>query len=206
MNPFDLDLTLKSIEPNFKDHVASHHRFEGDLRFGHAGFEVIEWGKPGTLVYRIRFTIWNGILTVDGDLGQAVFKVYEPASFAFWAGCNLDYFAEKCVASPYGRGFRTWSDTAARRRLTDWFDDQVYPDQKKRQEEFEEWNGWDAIESEAEWFAWLADHGYDVFGDDLSEANLYAAGMDIDRQCVAMWRGLQMAFQVAADEMKGAKP
>lgn len=67
------------------------------------GFSVLEWkNRDGSNDYNIRFGFDEeyGRMTVDGDLGTAVFHFTEKATvFSIGKYCSLDYFMEKMVCS-----------------------------------------------------------------------------------------------------------
>lgn len=65
--------------------------------------EVIEWRKPGTWTYGMRFIIHRQWLCVVGDVGEATYQWSEDISLAFLAGLDFHYFRSKCQASPGGR-------------------------------------------------------------------------------------------------------
>lgn len=107
----------------FAEHQVQEHttvRTEGGVEF-----EYLRWGKPGTGMYRLNFLRMGDTLMVTGDLYDAVYGWggAPPKTLAWIAGCDVDYFASKCMASPHGRGFRNWDGEKAARQAEFWLAD-----------------------------------------------------------------------------------
>jgi hypothetical protein len=97
----------------FAKHEAAYSRAD----VGGAVIEHLVWRQPGTSINRIDYVCLNGArLLVSGDLGDAIYTT-GAHDLSWWTRCDLHYFAGKCAASEHGRGYRTWDDDAARRRL-----------------------------------------------------------------------------------------
>ena len=81
----------KEIRENwFKDHVAKLTT-HGDL-------QVLEWRKPDTNIFAVRYVFDGYHLYVTGDLGEAVFRFTERAYPERQWQYDLDYFEEKLRA------------------------------------------------------------------------------------------------------------
>lgn len=161
---------------------------EGDDRI-----ELLTWGQPGTVNRRIHYTARGPWLFVTGDLYDAVYE--RAAGLAWWAGCDLDYFAEKCKASPYGRGYREWEESAARASVAYhlWHN----AGKEERRVFFDE-RGHHALGTEEEWRDWLSHHGDDVWGDAWEYGDV---GLVVSWECEAHLTGLKLALaQLATTE------
>ena len=55
----------QSIRNNFRDHIATLTE-HGDLK-------ILEWEKPGTSFYYVRYVFDGNRIYITGDLGEAVF-------------------------------------------------------------------------------------------------------------------------------------
>jgi len=87
----ELEQEDKEIKEHwFKDHVATINTY-GDIT-------VLEWAKPGTVIFSIRYVFDQNKMYVSGDLGEAVFKFTEKAFPERIARYGLSYFYEKLKA------------------------------------------------------------------------------------------------------------
>jgi hypothetical protein len=66
---------------------------------------VIEWRKPTSWNYAIRFIIHSQWLCVVGDCGEATYQWSENITLKFLGSLNFDYFHGKCRASEVGSKF-----------------------------------------------------------------------------------------------------
>lgn len=100
----------------FADHVVVDHQTQ---MIGRREVELLEWRKPGTYCYAVTYLRVGDQLTVCGDLGEASYGWGHapPKTLAWIAGCDVSYFASKCTASAYGRGFRSWDPSEAARQI-----------------------------------------------------------------------------------------
>lgn len=190
----------------FQDHRAARVVFAD-------GVEQISWRKPGTGIDSITFLIHGPHLIVTGDLGDAIYT--RECGWKFWASCDLDYFASKCVASETGRLSREWDDDRAELYLASVFEttvdglrddgssDAVAPMAVEDDDDaegvrtelraFRERGGASALHSEFEWVSWLHENGHDVFGDDYYEHG--AVGKDVSHRCLIHLEGLKAAVR-----------
>lgn len=99
----------KQIRENwFKDHVATIESF-GSM-FGEKDLWRIKWNKPGTGIYSSRYLIDHnrGVLSVYGDVGEAVYQWGDFIDIDFLSGIDLHYFCSKCRASSCGKNGKVW--------------------------------------------------------------------------------------------------
>lgn len=94
----------------FSDHVATKHELTDA-----AGNSVIiiDWGKPGTGAYSVRYLLNRNYVFVCGDLGEAVFCLTENATLEKLSAYDLQYFFGKmsCI-SDRDNGIEFDADTA----------------------------------------------------------------------------------------------
>lgn len=158
----------------FKDHVATE-------RDG-----VTRWAKPGTNIDSLNYIVRGRYLFVYGDLGDAIYAWSQEITLEWVAGCNLDYFAGKCQASPLGRDFREFSEEKATQDLLFVLEDVECTERERR-------DALRACESEHEWHEYLwTDEASKLLGDDCCE---YAdLGQRISPRCEAHLAGLKCMF------------
>ena len=165
--------------------------------------ERLVWmARPKTSIYHIIYLLDGSTLFVKGDCGNAVYEWYgDVRSLEQISTFHLDYFEGKCLASPKGRRFRTWSGDEARAYLEDYWKDQLgeregkrLDREKERKAEFDHWDGYEHACNQDEWNHWLREHGYEVFGQDFWEF-APTCGEVIDSSCQMHLDGLKIAFE-----------
>ena len=180
----------REIRERFKDHKPSYSVFSN----GTEQIEVLRWAKPGTGIDAIEYWFRKGTLCVHGDLNEAVYQWHTSiGKLGAVAGCNLDYFATKCQASPEGRQFQTWDAGEAEDDLA-WRVKNGYV----TQEELEETDALAALSTKESWDFWLGEYGDEVFGPDFYEhADI---GERVSCFCHMHLVGLKMAFDLVRQE------
>jgi hypothetical protein len=177
----------------FAKHEAAYSRAD----VGGAVIEHLVWRQPGTSINRIDYVCLNGArLLVSGDLGDAIYTT-GAHDLSWWTRCDLHYFAGKCAASEHGRGYRTWDDDAARRRLRE--------EVARIQEDGEDVDAQLVSDADAailaghgEWETWMRESAEALFGDDWWEF-VPNFGVRPDQRCALHLIGLKAAMtQVAA--------
>jgi hypothetical protein len=188
----------------FADHIATYAILK-DEKGTNYETEFLRWKKPEDSHYMIYYFRHAGTLCVYGDCYEAIYQWSGTITLQRISTFGLDYFAEKCRASPQGYKFETWDRDVAEKTLRGHFDEfneeRYGPDfdeereyRAKELQKFEDTYGWDAIGSREEWMLWCNDHAYDVFGDDWYEGAAGDPGMVIDPRCKLHLEGLRMAF------------
>ncbi len=172
----------------FKDHVVKDHVAQKIGMAGHE-FEMLIWKQPGTSTYRIHYCRLDNVLMVSGDVGEAVYAWSEVKDLRWISQLDTHYFAGKCQASEYGRGYRQWNRERARIWLENYFKADAIDRAKPKAEEAGVWN---ALCSRDEWAHWLMEYGYDAF-EDISDMG--DIGMEISLRCRSHLAGLRMAFE-----------
>lgn len=175
-------------EQEFRDHTATFSK-EGEL-------PTLNWKKPGTGIFGVRYIIDQNILFVSGDLGFAVYRWSERITWDFLAGCDLDYFSSKCEASENGKMYIEFSQTLLIKQMEERIreykelseEDSFY---KKSVEEMEELSWRFHTETEFEWNTFLKNNAYEMWSDDWYEA--YPNGKQITGRCKLHLTGIKMA-------------
>jgi len=193
----------------FKDHVAKHSVFRNNCG---EEIERIVWGKPGTNIDRIIFTLDKTYrnLIVSGDLGEAIYHWNGPITgFGFFNNMDIQYFESKCLASENGKRDKEWDPESAKLSfkdiLTNLFEpdedreDEEEYDQKKAMEEFAEEKYKEIIDEYSEsifdceysYMDFLENYGAEELGSDYYECS--NIGMVISLRCHSYLTGLNMA-------------
>jgi hypothetical protein len=164
--------------------------------------KILYWGKPGTGMYSIRYVIMGPVLMVWGDLECAVYRWSSPITWKFLAGCDLQYFAGKCEASPKGRTFEEYD---AHQALLD-FDDRITRMVEEDGARLDPKIVQDARRAirhgTDEWHEWMQTNGQLLFGGDWYEY-LPGLGMEIAQTCAAHLLGIKLAVaQRAKSELR----
>lgn len=176
----------------FKDHTATLHTVE----LNGAAVESLRWSKPGSSNCRIDYLAHSRHLFVTGDLGEAVYAVYSPASLEWWAKCDIGYFAGKCMASEHGRGYKSFSSDSAKVEIAEIIaDDSCHDEPGTLAKKFTEADGPLYPNFREEWTEWLHSDGYGVLGSDYYEYG--NVGMAVDMRCEAHLAGLKLALASA---------
>lgn len=107
--------TNKEIEDQirktwFKNHVATYE--------DHGELKVLQWRKPDTSVYYVRYAFDGNKMYVSGDTGEAVFCFTEKVSLHRLARYDIGYFESKLKA--YHEDRRDFNSDKAIKRLREW--------------------------------------------------------------------------------------
>jgi len=108
----------------FKDHKATLTK-QGNL-------VVIDWRKPDTNIFAVRYVFDGYYLYVSGDIGEAVFK-FSDTGYLFAQDYSLDYFEGKLRA--YSRERRDFDREKALLELNDRAEDAMDYNGKKYSED-----------------------------------------------------------------------
>lgn len=65
------------------------------LQDGRSSITVLDWSRPDSSMYAVRYVFSGSTLFVTGDLGSAVFKLTERAALSSLAHYSISYFHEK---------------------------------------------------------------------------------------------------------------
>lgn len=178
---------MNYIKDCFKDNVATLRIYKDE---NENEITVLNWKKPGTFTYYIRYILDGNYLIVTGDVGEAIYQWYDILTLEFLNECNLSYFAGKCQASEAGRDFKEWDNDKAQKQVKEYIEE--YDDLSW--DKFLEAGGDGGFSDEKEWGRWLDDNGYDILGEDHYEWS-YGCGFKIHSRCEYHKIGLEMAFK-----------
>lgn len=109
---------MKDIEKQIREHWFKDHVAElidlGEI-------QILNWKKPGTGIYRVRYIFDGNMLYISGDVGEAVYWLTWKASVHSFDGLNLGYFTGKLQAFSDDRW--DFSSEKAVKRLREWLKD-----------------------------------------------------------------------------------
>lgn len=165
----------------------------------HGDLKVLDWGKPGTIVYYCRYVFDGCELYISGDIGEAVFRLTWNADVHSFNDIHIHYFYEKLSA--YGEERVDFDSEQAVQRLKEWgqelteeYDSDVLKDLIKVAEGCSSVRNWaDAVNSSE-------------FNDFISELDqdywewMYGIGDEIP------WRiyGYLIGLKMASEQLKNA--
>jgi hypothetical protein len=81
--------------------------------------ERLVWRDPNTMIGFVKYLCDGCYLYVSGDLGDAIYKWNEQVTLEWIAGCNLQYFESKCVASEKENNYKEWKPEVAIKTFKD---------------------------------------------------------------------------------------
>lgn len=179
-------------------YFAKHHAEYSRAELGRATVERLIWREPGTSINRVDYLCDGGRLFVAGDLGDAIY-ITGAHDLAWWTRCDLSYFASKCDASEYGRGYKTWDDAECRARVNGQVeqmraDGETVDADRVYAALYAIGDGRDA------WTEWMRGEASDLFGDDWWDF-VPNFGVRPDQRCALHLAGLKAAMtQLRATE------
>jgi hypothetical protein len=104
------DIEKEIRERWFKDHKAKLMDL-GEI-------QILDWQKPGTGIYRVRYVFDGCMMYISGDVGEAVFWLTWKASIHSFDNIHIHYFDEKLRAFSDDR--RDYNGETAKKRLEEW--------------------------------------------------------------------------------------
>jgi hypothetical protein len=183
------DDRLPLVKSWFKKHRRQGHWKDLGGSQVRPAIEYLCWAEPGTCINQIVYRCTGNHLFVSGDLECAVYQWSDKVTLEWIAEhCSLDYFEQKCQASPRGHRYQQWDEDQACEFLNDHIenDDGFHADENTKDDMLR------ALESQEQWNNWLWQYGDETLGVDAWEFN--SIGMRTDLCCLAHLVGLQMAF------------
>ena len=199
---------LPSIEDDIRDHWFEIHVVHDHVKSNMVDGRTMErltWKRPGTNNYRVDYLRIGSILHVSGDIGFASYAwSYDESTDLKWISkLNIAYFASKCEASEYGRGYTDWCDIKLCERMDALFNDtrlfsssaQAAKTKAAFYAKFEFLGGLPT--SKEEWHKWRHANAEEIFGEDLWE--FIPTGEIIAHRCHAHLLGLNMAMKQLAE-------
>lgn len=171
----------------FEDHVATIH--------GEEGLQMIDWGKPGTNMYRTKFVLSGNNVFISGDIGEAVYSLTCRASLDNIKDFGLEYFTRKLDAFCEDR----WdfdADLAKKELKEHWNEYEIDNDEGDNQEIYD--GILSAIEESSSlesYRAWLMPVYQDTSIDSDTLEYVWNFGKRMPRRLIGYWVGLQMAIE-----------
>lgn len=174
------------------------HKATSTMLPGRGGWPIerVEFGRRaeggGFLCnYYLHYLITGSHLVVTGDLHAAVYQWSRPVCREFVAGCELEYFAGKCIASPTGNG-EEWDARYAEAGVRELLADPA-EDWPERTSPYLGDSAFDCLGTRDEWRQWLARNGDEVFGDDSWEYG--SIGETVSMTTIGHWLGIRLAHE-----------
>lgn len=100
----------------FKDHVATLAE--------HDGVTILDWSKPGSSFYSVRYIFSGSSLFITGDIGDAVFSLTWRATIDSFEKVNLGYLMGKLSCSSRDRW--NFNSEKACKELDEWLDERIH--------------------------------------------------------------------------------
>ena len=100
----------------FKDHVATVVE--------HDGVTILDWRKPGTSMYAVKYVMVGNKLFISGDIGDAVYDLTWSATMESFNDVNLSYFTGKLSCSSRDRW--NFNSEKACKELDEWLDERIH--------------------------------------------------------------------------------
>lgn len=110
--------TREAIEKEIREHWFKDHKAE--LKYL-GEIQVLNWKRPGTIVYRVRYVFDGNMMYISGDLGEAVFWLTWKGHVHSFNDVHIQYFAEKLQA--YNGDRWNFCSEKAVKRLREWLKD-----------------------------------------------------------------------------------
>lgn len=83
------DVKTEIREEWFKDHKAEYEKI-GDIA-------ILRWGMPGSNIYRVRYVFDYNKIYITGDIGDAIFKIYDEITLEKACELDIHYFHKKLI-------------------------------------------------------------------------------------------------------------
>lgn len=184
----------------FKDHIATLTEC-GDLK-------VLDWRKPGTCVYAVRYVFDGGNMYISGDIGEAVFRLTWKADVHTFNGISTGYFMEKMCAYSNDRWDFDGKDAA--KYLKEWLDERIedmdFEDDEEKEEFLEKFNElmYDAknCDSESRWAHEYVNEKHYEFISEL-DSDYWEWIYQIGRVAPNRILGYIVGLQMASEQLKG---
>lgn len=100
----------------FKDHVATVAE--------HEGVTILDWKKPGTNMYAVKYVMVGNKLFISGDIGSAVYDLTWNATPESFDTVNLSYFTGKLSCSSRERW--NFDDKKAIEQIDEWLEETLH--------------------------------------------------------------------------------
>ncbi|MED2040841.1 hypothetical protein P4V58_27600 [Bacillus wiedmannii] len=170
----------------FADHVA-------EIKGGE-GLQVIQWGKPGTNMYRTKYVLSGANVFISGDIGEAVYRLTCLATLENIKGFNLIYFTGKLTAFCDDRW--DFDDKKAKKELKELWEEWEMNDQEDGKEMYRKIvSAINESSSMNEYQYWLYDAYHSISMDSETMSCVCDFGKRLPYRLIGYWLGLQMAIE-----------
>lgn len=187
----------------FKNHKATLTKY-GDIT-------VLEWRKPNTCCYAVRYVFDGDKMYITGDIGEALFWLTWSADVHSFNGISTSYFMEKMRA--YSNDRYDYDGKEASKYLKEWkqerLDDMEFNDEDDKNDFLEKFN---EMMEDAEYCSsenqWAHEYVNEKYNDFISEMDsdywewIYHIGRTVPHRILGYIVGLQMASEQLDNENK----
>ncbi|HWP52212.1 MAG TPA: hypothetical protein VN626_11000 [Clostridia bacterium] len=185
--------TVARVKEAFKNHKAT-------LTECGNGISILQWSRPNTNCYAIRYVMDGGRLYITGDLGEAVFCLTWKATVNSFKDVSFDYFHEKLQAIKRGEDY-DFSEEKAIESIKYYFGDSQEEWGDEERDYYQELlDAPKDCNSPDNWAFWLNTHdGWSDINPDACEW-LYDCGNIYSFWFIAYLIGLKMAAAQLAEQ------
>ncbi|MGY0692646.1 hypothetical protein ACW2QC_07605 [Virgibacillus sp. FSP13] len=188
-----IEQVKQEIKKNWFDkHVA-------EVRGGE-GLQVIEWGEPGTNMYRTKYVLSGNNVFISGDIGEAVYSLTCAATLENIKDFNLGYFTGKLEAFCEDRW--DFDQTMAKKELIEHWDEceleNYYEDPREIYRGI--LSAIDESTSMESFRAWLMPVYQDTSVDSDTMEYIWDLGKVMPPRLIGYWVGLQMVIEQLENE------
>lgn len=182
----------------FKEHEATFNKLTKDI-------SVLDWQKPGTIIYRIRYVFDRNSIYITGDCGEAIFVLTESADLRKLCKYDIQYFIGKLKC--FCDDVYNFDSTKAVARLNEWRRDLREGAYDRSLDDLID-NLIEDTETccvETHWRGVLLRH-YDDISEYDSDAFewLPSIGNEINNRLIGYLEGIKMAYEQLADTLPQA--
>lgn len=191
-----LEKELKQIRTEwFKNHKIK--RTEGQ-----EGFQQFIFGEEGSSFYQVKYVLSGANIFISGDLGDAVYKLSEPATLENIKTCNLSHFTSKLTG--HSRERWNFDNDLAKKQIEEYFvewcdidnidelglKDKTLYDQLIKSTD--EWSMWRHFQGDV--FTIYQNTSVQWFDSERAEV-ISECGQTLPLIFIAYWLGLQMIIE-----------
>lgn len=170
----------------FASHVA---KIQGD-----EGVQVIEWGTPGTFMYRTKYVLSGNNVFVSGDIGEAVYTLTCPATLENMKNFDLSYFTGKLSAFCDDRW--NFDEKKANKELKEYWDEYDMNEIEDGKEIYDSiMSAMGESYSIDSFGAWLMTVYQDTSIDSETMSIVSGFGQRLPPRLIGYWVGLQMIIE-----------
>lgn len=166
------------------------------------GVTIVDWKKPDSNAFAIRYLIHDHHVYVSGDLGDAVFKMSADVSFRSLSDIHLHYFLQQMTC--HSRVEYTFNRALAKRQIEEnfleWCEVESIGDLEEESLELyedliattDQWSNAEMFEKTGVWGIYEQSE-VDWFDSDYATA-IGDCGKELAIEMVAYWQGLRLAY------------